>query len=319
MPGRDMGTSGIQRFKDNLSQLGPLAPAGALLLVGVYVSGFLVVSLHYASYGIAQFDVLRSRVLSAGVLFLIFLAVSMTVASYAYELFNAEGLREKRELEAGASIFSHVAYNLSVEAVLFWNLFFFDVGVAFFMSLLLQDFGIDSWMLGYFLVSGIIGALILVIVGYWGFSKKPVWCGALALTALTLGLCGLIFPKRWADLSLVAWFVVSGRMFVSVVRQTRNFGKGLGINLHRWVLGTVGVVSFFAWSVYPKIKPALGGGVPIVVRMQFTDKSPLDGSFNPQVWLIDESDKGFYILRSKEDKKAVFIRRELISAIYYGD
>jgi len=79
------------------------------------------------------------------------------------------------------------------------------------------------------------------------------------------------------------------------------------------------VVSLFAVYIYPKVKPAIGGGAPVVIGMQFTDKSPLDGSSKSKFWLIDENDKGFYIVRSKEDKKAVFVRRELISAIYYGD
>lgn len=313
-----MSTSGIERLRDNLNQLGPLAPAGAVLLVGVYGSGFLVVCLHYASYGIAQFDLLRARVISAGVLFLVFLAVSATVALHAYGLYGSKGLQEKRELEAGASISSHILYNLSVKAVLFWDLFFLDVAVALFMGILLEDFEIDAWKIGYYVSSGITGVVLLLVVQRW-FPKKPIWCGILALLALTLGLGVLIILKRWTDLSLVVWLLVSGRMVVYVVRQVRDVGEGFGPDLHLWVLGTIGVVSLFAVYIYPKVKPAIGGGAPVVIGMQFTDKSPLDGSSKSRFWLIDENDKGFYILRSKEDKKSVFLRRELISAIYYGD
>lgn len=289
-----------------------------MLLVGVYVCGFLVVSVHLASYGIVEFELLRPRVISAGVLFLIFLAVSASVASYVYDFFGSKGLKEKRDFEAGTSVHGHILYNLSVKSILFWDLFTLEALTACFMAIPLGIFEPHARIIWYYLSVAIIWSTLNAAFHIW-FSKKPILCGGCAFFALTLGVAGLVVMKMWTELYLVAWFVISGRMSAYIVQEIRVLVEGRGVNLHKWFLGTLGVIVLFAVGVYPKVVPVIGGGSPVAIGLQFTDKSPLDGSLKPRVWLIDETDKGFYVLRSKEDKKGIFLRRELVSAVYYGD
>jgi hypothetical protein len=62
--------------------------AGGLLLVALYVAGFLVAPFANASRGVVELSLFRARVLSAGVLFLVFLALPILEAGRAFGLFG---------------------------------------------------------------------------------------------------------------------------------------------------------------------------------------------------------------------------------------
>jgi hypothetical protein len=53
--------------------------------------------------------------------------------------------------------------------------------------------------------------------------------------------------------------------------------------------------------------------------LQFVDKAPFDGAAKSRVWLIDETDVGFYVIRSKDAKKAIFLPRNTIATVYFGE
>jgi len=67
------------------------------------------------------------------------------------------------------------------------------------------------------------------------------------------------------------------------------------------------------------VPPAFGGGAPLPATIQFTEKGPLGDTQEIGAWLIDETDMGFYILRAKDAKKAMFIPRRYVRAIYFGN
>jgi len=90
-----------------------------------------------------------------------------------------------------------------------------------------------------------------------------------------------------------------------------------------WVQGVIsglGAVAFFALGLYPSLPSAYFGGVPAPVTFQFADKStPIGNSSQLKGWLLDETDGGFYIVQEKDSKKAVFIPRSGVIAVYYGE
>lgn len=57
------------------SRIQVLAQFTGVLVVFIYAGGFLALSLHHASFGISQFNLLRPKIISAGVLFLILAAL----------------------------------------------------------------------------------------------------------------------------------------------------------------------------------------------------------------------------------------------------
>lgn len=51
--------------------------------------------------------------------------------------------------------------------------------------------------------------------------------------------------------------------------------------------------------------------------MQFVGASPIEGSNKSTVWLANEVDNGYYVLRELEDSKEVYIPRPNVAAIYF--
>jgi hypothetical protein len=62
--------------------------AVAILGVFLYLAGFLTVSLHNASLGISQFNLLRPRIFEAGILFLVFMGLPVLQVARVYGLWG---------------------------------------------------------------------------------------------------------------------------------------------------------------------------------------------------------------------------------------
>ena len=79
-------------------------------------------------------------------------------------------------------------------------------------------------------------------------------------------------------------------------------------------------VTFFALLLYPALPSAYLGGVPVPITFQFAEKSmPVANAAQLKGWLLDETDDGFYFIQDKNSKKAVFIPRTDVTAVYYGE
>jgi hypothetical protein len=68
------------------------ARAAGIFLAVVYGTGFLIVAIHHAQYGIAQFDPLKPKIFSTGVVFFLLTALP---AILAFRAFNIFGLRPR--------------------------------------------------------------------------------------------------------------------------------------------------------------------------------------------------------------------------------
>ena len=66
------------------------AKASALFLAVVYGAGFLIVAVHHAQYGVAQFDPLKPKIFSTGVVFFLLVAGASIAA---FRVFQIVGLR----------------------------------------------------------------------------------------------------------------------------------------------------------------------------------------------------------------------------------
>lgn len=149
--------------------------------------------------------------------------------------------------------------------------------------------------------------------------RRPKVSVSFGLVAILLIV---VFVDRMGDFGLwvlLLWFTWIGLMAQFINPVVREPGKIRQLRWDVWVGSAVGTVSLFAVLLFPQIRPALGGGVPVAVTLQFFDKSPLDNSSRSQVWLIDETELGFYVLTAKHQGKAVFLPRNLVSAVYFGE
>lgn len=133
----------------------------------------------------------------------------------------------------------------------------------------------------------------------------------------------LVVLQDWDALLMLGWFaiVAFGADFIKFETLGKSLRDLNGIRDIRWawiVAFAVGVCSYFGDGLYPRIQPSMGGGQPTKAVFQFADKSPIDGLARDELWLLDEEDTGYYVLRTPEERKAVFIPRSLVTAIYYA-
>ena len=77
------------------------------------------------------------------------------------------------------------------------------------------------------------------------------------------------------------------------------------------------LVSLYSTKLYPAVRP-LGGGAPSPIVLYSSDSTPLWNCPSASVFLVDETDKGYYVLLKPDDKSGYFIRREAVKAIKFG-
>ena len=92
------------------------------------------------------------------------------------------------------------------------------------------------------------------------------------------------------------------------------------MNLVQTVVGVVATFSFFGVLVYPRIPAMVGGGEPLPATIAFVQdkKPPIGESDRLRVWLLDETDDGYYFIHDKNSKNAVFVPKSEIRAVYFG-
>lgn len=73
--------------------LEPLTRLGAVLFALSYGAGFVIVTLHHSQFGIAEFSLLRVRVLAAGVLFIALSLLPIIVAARVFGIFGLDSER----------------------------------------------------------------------------------------------------------------------------------------------------------------------------------------------------------------------------------
>lgn len=150
------------------------------------------------------------------------------------------------------------------------------------------------------------------------FLEHPVKYALLSAATIGVGLISLILLKKWQSILLMLWFLFVGSLahrMEPIARKPETLRDE--VSWYMVLLQAIGVVGFFTFAFYPKIKPMLGGGEPTRAIFQFANSSPIDDTKKTEVWLVDEVDDGYYVLRTPNDHKAIFIAKPLVSAIYF--
>jgi hypothetical protein len=294
--------SAAEKCMDQLEfkgQLDVVSRVGAITLIALYGAGFLVVTFHNATYGIVEFGLFRTRLLSAGIIFAIFLSLPFLEAAKIFGLFGFQRIG----FPSPARLNEFVAFYVAV-----W-------GSTFFMRFLLGDFDFSLRFVLIFLCFPAISSVVFVSTefNFWGKTIGIVMAIMLCLTSIV----ALVLIRQWNYLVIIGWFMLVGWLTFQMDSPIRNPEK---LNQTNWVIvffDLLMVFAFFATTLYPKIDPIFGGGHPTDIVLQFTNTSPVDNSQKMEVRLIDETDSGYYFIRTPEDRKAVFIPKSLISAVYF--
>ncbi len=298
------------------SRIPVLAQLTGILAVVTYGAGFLVLSLHHASFGISQFNLLRPKIISAGVLFFVLAALAAieTAQAFSFQL-GIDKLPETHNISVPPRRDVRWVYSLALL-----------LSALVISALLLRQFlgdsppgdALYSWALGAVVPSAAAFAAIPFVI-----MRKRKWELAACVVVVVLSVVWMaycIYRTRDTTFSiLVGWFLLCSYNFYLVRGALKDIRQLSNVNWIQVLTLGMGTVVFFGDQVYPRIRPGFGGGSPSEATVQFVDKSPFDATGKARVWFIDETDFGFYVIRSKEAKKAIFLPRNTIAAIYFGE
>ena len=288
--------------------------AAAVGGVIIYTAGFLALSIHHAKFGIPQFSLLRPKIVSTGIAFFVLSALPV-LETIGFSGWSRIPEPQEDDSAAGRSRDSVVAFTIWLQTLPGLLIAFVLTG-----TLLQGLFGItpESHYFRWLLLAVIPSAAAIAL-----FQVKATYRSAAVvvypLVILWIAFClyrahdaTLVYLTLW----LLWWSYLAFEARAVFVKPQRL----RTISWIRTLLMAIGTVAVFGGILYPSIPMALCGGAPIPVMFQFVDKEPPVGTDSKmKAWIIDETDAGFYFLQSKDSKKAIFIPRNAVTVVYYGE
>jgi hypothetical protein len=279
---------------------------GAGAIAVTYTFGFLVVSTAHARYGIVLFDLFRARVLSAGILIVLFVSLPSVSALQLYG-------RNPSKLPQNAGWLGYSAFGISISwvcviiAFSFYPLFPGNSRIVFHMSS-----NTAWWMLT---------CASLAALGFQSAQEKKIIKGILALCLIgVINFCAFVMLSR-EILILSVWFVALGVISVFLIRAIeRHKTEGRGSVWYFTFVGySIVIVVVFTHLLYFKIKPGWGGGLPQPVTVNITKPIPFSSPGNTRAFLVDETEKGYYLIHQASDHAASYVPREGIGSIDFEE
>jgi len=277
-----------------------ISKSTAALLLGIYATGFLVVSLHNASFGFEELSPLKPKIMAAGALLLALTAIPFgsAIKVFSHKQGLSDAAKTARTFAAALSYyFGCTALTASGNFLLLSTdspFFVFNVSTE-------TPFWGGSWHhKAAFFVFVIAGALsILTVEQSWKwYEKRPI--------SISI-LCGLflilMMLQYWSGGALGAfqratlWFFVVGLWAAYMKHVFIDSSKGQA-EWEKFVFVALVPLAFFPNFLYPYIKSSWGGGSPVPVVVYFSGDSRILPRQQLSAELLDESDTGLYLLLS---------------------
>lgn len=301
-------SAGTANLKDTVDVLSRVV---AVVFALLYAAGFLVVSIHDAMFGIVQFSFLKPRIFAAGGLCVVLTAVALVLA-------RKVGLfQPKDSFVTGLSRTKEKVLWLMVLAdSYFWACMFLAGGMSYAVlsANRLPPVPVSiSVLYGVILVFSIATNTVRISQ----FHVKPIATASLAALDFTLLNLAVAYLNPSNYSSLVYWFFFAGLWAGWLHSELQNPMKRSRISWDIEMLGFLSVFIFFGTGLYDEVKPSFGGGAPTEVLLHLEKANPPLPQ-DSRVWLVDETETGFYVLRSRETKQAIFVPRPYVVGIEFG-
>jgi hypothetical protein len=269
----------------------------------MYGIGFLVLSIHEASFGILQFSPLRARIVFVGFTFAILAALPVAAFHYGFSYFGPmQPIMENRDAAFETQRGLVLSAGFLVTATLIAlpvRAFLFLPATIFFrpLSLLVSPVGLIAYVFAYYYFAR-------------HFTAHPSRIAALAWVASAIMGAAMLFLDRTLG-ALILWMwlvtIVSGHV------QEHRLRYALDYRNWYWF------IAIFALYVYlfGSMQARFGGGAPTPVTLYLDrDIAWLPENTATTVSLIDETDQGYYVLTSGK-QKALFIPRADVKSVYF--
>lgn len=114
------------------------------------------------------------------------------------------------------------------------------------------------------------------------------------------------------------WYICAGGLFiyVSPALVRADFAKAFEWELA--LLLNVPLLLLFSNVIYPAIKPGFGGGAPIAASLHLRDRTPHLEFPEANIFIIEENQDGYYVLKAQADSSAYFVPRNEVVLVDYG-
>lgn len=280
----------------------------ALVVVALYVCGFLIVSLNDFRYGFADFSPLRPRILTAGAWFGIALAAPLTLANQftKHKIWTST---EKWWVKAATLLSAYWGSCL----IVLWAA---NAAFIFDQTTVAVPKG-STWEVVGLVVCGLLALVVFAIV----LVRLPlIWrelfpVALLAFLFLT-GYKTLFWDGKFDSSALIFWmFTIGG---IGIFELKFRSWKSRVADWQLSFIPLLVLLLFFSRTYYPHIKASWGGGSPIPVTITLTKDSAFSPSKRVGCILIDETDEGLYVV-GNSDRFASYIPKTSVGLIYFAD
>lgn len=298
---------------DNKPTLETAGRLGGILIATIYGTGFLIVALHHSQYGISEFSLLRARIFSSGLLFVVLLTLPMVVVS---RIFNLFGLKKS----LGIAISTEPENLKHLKAGLCFGFYWVSAGLAAVLRFLFSGSGGEKPFLSSVFSFAI---LVLIIALGWeakrNFNRYPSkYILASFLVSVLNFTVALLYGDRqvfW----LALWFYLIGLATVFVYTTWKDDEERSKMEWEWWGISVAPTMLFvFATHIYGSVAPQYGGGAPLRATMYVSGANPISQSDAIDVLLLEETDHGYYFLRTSADNRGCFLSRNIVVALEFG-
>lgn len=273
--------------------LSRISTFSALALFVVYAIGFIVTSLHYASYGIPQSNPFKSQVLAAGLWAVALLGGPVVLA-----------LRTRPQKKSLAETLRSMVWNYALVYLL--------VGIG---GAVTFDRDNRFWPSNFTIFVVLFALALLKRFHRWErFYKWQAIASSAALFGWLIYLADKPASAATTSFWLTMWGGISIFLFTEMKSGSMNREYTVIISAGMFVALLAG----FAATLYPRIQYSWGGGKPIPILMCLSKTSDILPGRQIRTDLLEQSSDGFYVIDGA-NKKAVLIPHSAVSWVYYGD
>src|SRR5579862_3095175 len=254
-----------------LEALEKLSKATAVCFFAVYVLGFMIVSLHNASFGFSELNPLKPKILSAGVLFVFMTLLPIALAKAAY----SHGLELTPEQSFSRAIVATLTYYVECVVVSFLlaPLCLFRTSSSGSVTPQVTLTTPQIWAGVLTLLGAVTLARYALDRAYERFQSHPMLTALLAGVIVFVGVVAVLFGAGMHGIwAVTTWLFSVGVLSATINHAARDPEKRKQLGLQPLMLAIIAVAGFSSW-IYPQFRPEWGGGAPIPVVLYFNRDS----------------------------------------------
>lgn len=285
-----------------------------MVLAIAYGSGFVILLVYHSTFKIADFGLVQPRILSAGFLFLFFVTLPALAISRTYRLF---GLRRSTGTPMAVAVEKEGALKVLLALEFF--------AVSYGLALICQFLSVKGPVPPHTTLQDLleIGSVVLLIVLFRvstkSFHTSPVKTILGTLLSI-VSFASFVFETEPRSLFwLTIWLYAVGVAFWALYSARRNPENLRGEEWERYFVFVIAILLPFFVKVYSTVKREYGGGQPVAAVMYFSSTPVFVGQNCANLWVIEETEQGYYAIAQASDRDSFFMPRDQVVAVRFTE